>query len=217
MLNIVRSYPSVSLDNDFNYCPAQQIVYQKDMSKSVPYDINYFNKYISYKDTDIAKSLNNSRIELVANYNCEYVLDIGIGSGEFIEKAPFEMYGFDVNPVGLQWLQDRNILIDPYVSIPNFIQALTFWDVIEHIPEPQILFNQIRRGCHLFTSLPIFKDVTKFRESKHFKPNEHFYFFSKDGFIEFMGDSGFDCLEVNAAETFAGREDILTFAFRKFT
>jgi hypothetical protein len=213
-MNIVKSYPYIAMDDDLNYCTQHQIVWQKDMSKSVEYDTDYFNKYVGYENSEIAKCLNHFRITL-AHRHASSLLDIGIGSGEFIKNWDEEICGFDVNPIAIEWLTKHNIFVNPYEDIPDNIDGITMWDVIEHIPEPQLLFDKIKSRTVLMTSLPIFKDVTRVRESKHFKFDEHFYYFSKDGFIKFMTDSNFKIVDYGDWETQCGREDIMTFVFQK--
>jgi hypothetical protein len=212
--NIIKSYPFVSFDDNHNYCESQQIIYQKDMTKSVAYAEDYFYNYVRRVNTKIAKKLNKARVDISHKY-CKCILDVGIGCGEFIENCKIKTYGYDINHIGINWLKKRNLFVDPYQEIPEEVDGFTFWDVIEHMPEPQTLFGKLPSKSYLFTCLPIFKDITKFKESKHFRPNEHYYYWTKDGFIRFMTDSGFDFIEWNDLETQAGRENVLTFCFRK--
>ena len=46
------------------------------------------------------------------------------------------------------------LLVDPYV-VP--FEAMTLWDVLEHIPDFQALLANVREW--LFVSLPIFRDA----------------------------------------------------------
>lgn len=214
MENIVKSYDFVSMDEDLNYCE-EGVVYQKDMSKSVDYDKQYFQNYVERANTFVANALNKARVDISHTY-CNCLVDVGIGSGEFIINSKVKTYGYDINPVGVEWLKQRNIFVDPYQEIPSDVMGWTFWDVIEHIPEPQHLFEKIPSGHYIFVSIPIFENLKKIRENKHFKPNEHYYYFTKNGFIQTICNYGFEFLESNDHETLAGREGILTFAFRKF-
>lgn len=214
MKNIVKSYEHISLDEDLNYCPLEGIVYQKDMSISVAYDENYFDNYVQRENTEIANKLNEVRVATSHKY-ATCILDVGIGSGEFMNKSKVKTYGFDINPVAVNWLKEAGLYVDPFLPLPSDINGWTFWDVIEHVPEPQVLFKHILPGHFVFVSIPIFDDVTAVRKSKHFKPNEHYYYFSRNGFVIFMEDSGFRFIEWNEDETHAGREGIMTFTFQK--
>jgi hypothetical protein len=87
--------------------------------------------------------------------------------------------------------------------------------VLEHVETPDDYFRRIHDGAYLFTSLPIFTDLTKVRQSKHYRPDEHLYYFSEDGFVNWMAHHRFKLLERDDFETRAGREAILSFAFRR--
>lgn len=200
------------LDGDLVICRDKGFAYQHDMSKSVPYDGDYFDKYVGYEGQEIAKRINAARIGLVNKYagSRANVLDVGIGSGEFIKSRP-QTRGFDINPKAAAWLKAERLWAESFELFP----AVTFWDVIEHIPEPAQYFDRIRGGAFLFTSIPVFADLGRIRESKHYRPNEHYYYWTKQGFIDWLAMHGFKLLEVNDDETKAGRESILSFAFRK--
>lgn len=213
-MNIVRSYSCIPLDAELTYCPQEQIVYQNDMSQSVPYAEEYFAKYQSYEHLEIARKINQARVEISHRYS-RFILDVGIGSGTFLQQCQVPALGFDVNNTAVAWLKDRNQYVNPYQGIPKAVDGITLWDVLEHIPEPQLLFSKIKPNTYLFASLPIFSDVTQCRTSKHYRPNEHFYYFSEVGFKTFMADSGFNFIESNDSETKAGRVSILTFVFVK--
>jgi hypothetical protein len=214
MQNVVKSYWSVPFGFDLRFCPQQGIMYQANMNVSVDYDQSYFDNYIHRKGSEIAIKLNKSRV-VFSHQFCKVLLDVGIGSGEFIESSHAKMYGFDINPVAVEWLKARNIYVDPYVSQPDEIEGWTMWDTLEHIPEPQELFVHVRSGQYLFISLPIFENILTVRQSKHYKPNEHYYYFTSTGFIRFMTDSGFELEAMSDNETLAGRESIYAYAFRK--
>lgn len=213
MDKIIGQYPKEDFDEDL-FISSVGIVFQKDMSQSVEYDADYFENYVLRKGTTIAHNLNLARANLSSKY-CNCVIDIGIGCGEFVNYSEIKTYGYDINPVGKHWLKDRNLFIDIEEHIPEEIEGFTCWDVIEHMPKPSDFLDKIRSGQHLFVSIPTFDNLTKVRYSKHFKPNEHYYYYSKDGFCKFLEDSGFELLEDNDQETKAGREGIHSFAFIK--
>lgn len=189
-------------------------MYQRDMSAPIEYDEKYFQHYVECEDTEIARKLNEARISLSHKY-CNCILDMGIGSGEFIKKSTAKMYGYDVNDVAIEWLLGKNIWANPYEEIPEDVEGLTFWDVLEHIRQPSELLKLVRPGTFVFISLPTFTDLTKVRTSKHYKPNEHLYYYSITGLIKFMAFCNFELIELSDAETKAGRQDITSFVFRK--
>lgn len=200
-------------DNELAICKNAGVAYQKDMSRSVPYNGEYFNKCLGYENQPIATKINAGRVSLVDRHVTKFinVLDVGIGSGEFIRHRA-HTYGFDINPRAVEWLKDRDLWRDDFESFTAF----TFWDVLEHVPDPAVYLDRIHRGSYLFACLPVFSDLGKIRESKHYRPDEHYYYWTKQGFIDWLGLYGFRLLETRDFETRAGRENILSFAFRRY-
>lgn len=210
MDRFIQSMPAQE-DGDLMLCAANGVAYQKDQTHIVNYDAEYYDKCKNYEGREIAKKINAGRIALVQkHFGDGLAVDVGIGSGEFIKNRP-ETYGRDINPVAIEWLK-RNDLWARYLG--DF-EALTFWDVIEHVPTPEDYFRQISPGAYLFTSLPIFDDLSLIRQSKHYRPGEHLYYWTESGFVQWMKLHGFQLLERQAFEIEAGRKDILSFAFAK--
>lgn len=212
MCQIIKNYPSIKFC-ELSWCKDQGIMYQTDMSTSVEYDKDYYDKYIGYEKSDIATKLNKGRVQITEKY-CSSILDIGIGSGEFIKESRNPTYGFDINKIAVKWLNDAGLYVDPYVEMPD-VGGLTFWDSMEHIPNPSELLALVKSSQYVFISMPIFSDLLNLKKSKHYKPNEHYYYFTAKGMVTFMTDSGFETIEIDDFETQSGREDILTFVFRK--
>lgn len=212
MDQIIEMLPSVPF-GELNYC-YEGIAYQREMNCLVPYDESYFQCYVHLEDTEIANKINQCRTSITEKY-CNKIIDMGIGSGEFIKKSKIPVLGYDVNEVAIKWLKEKEIFVDPYENIPDDVDGLSFWDVLEHIPEPSVILSKVPSGKYVFISIPIFDDVLKVRQSKHYKPNEHLYYFSSMGMIVFMDIQGFDLVEISDGETRAGRESILTFVFKK--
>lgn len=214
MKNIIEDYPISKEDKDLNY--TEFVAYQKDKSISVPYDISYFQDYVNKSGTSIANKLNETRVKLTEKYCNNFIVDIGIGSGEFIESSvKLKVYGFDINPIGVNWLKKRNLFFNPYIENSSKIEGFSLWDVLEHIPNPDEFVSKIICNQLLFISIPVFDDFDLIKSSKHYKPNEHYYYFNTKGLIKYLNDWKFECLEVNDNETKAGREGITTFVFRK--
>jgi hypothetical protein len=198
-------------DGDLMFCSGNGVAYQADMGRPIDYGQAYFDMYRGYAGSEIERRLNEARVGLVnrhAGADCP-LIDIGIGSGAFIRARP-RTFGCDVNPVATAWLESRGLHRD---DLENFA-AYSFWDVLEHVSTPAGYFDRMRNGAHVFISMPIFAHLEDVRGSKHYKPNEHFYYFTEAGFIAWMALHGFRHLESNVAETLAGRESIGSFAFR---
>jgi hypothetical protein len=210
MDEVIASYRHVPFE-ELEFCPREGVMYQRDMSFSVNYGREYMDNYVRLENTTIAKRLNEGRTCITEKY-ASRLLDIGIGSGEFIKSSKIDVLGYDINPHGVEWLKERNIFADPYASMPD-VEGLTFWDSLEHIPCPSRLLSLVPQGVFVFFSLPIFTDLTRLKQSKHYKTNEHYYYFTTNGMIQYMNDSGFELKEISDFESRSGREDILTFVF----
>lgn len=172
-----------------------------------PYDASYFDKYVSYEHTDIGHDLNIARQTLAAKYPHDELLDIGIGSGIFIRDLE-NAYGYDINPKAVEYLKS----VDQWLE-PRAIDMMTFWDSLEHIPHPEELLQLIKK--YAIISTPIYTDKEHVLRSKHFRPDEHCWYFTIHGMIYFMEKQGFDCVEYNRIESDLGREDIGTFVFAR--
>ena len=172
-----------------------------------PYDQAYFDKYASYEGTVIEKALNEARVRFVKQHYSGWVVDIGLGSGTFV-KAHGKAYGYDINPAGVQWLKERNLYVEP-----RNIVAATFWDSFEHIENPADILDAVSDWA--FMSIPLFDCHTHVMRSKHYRKDEHFWYFTYNGICKFMELHGFEFVDFSRMETEVGREDIGTFAFKR--
>jgi hypothetical protein len=174
------------------------------------YDEPYFDKYVGYENTDMGKILTHERIQFVNNHHEGDLLDVGIGSGHFVASRP-NTYGFDINPKGVAWLKERGLFRDPSEQLP----AYSFFDSFEHIKDPSPMLDSMKSGTLLFISIPIFNDSEHVKRSKHFRPDEHYWYFTAVGFIRYMAKHRFTLIDIDDFETRLGREDIKSFAFVK--
>lgn len=178
--------------------------------KESPYDEAYFDKYKSYEDSDVGRALNTARVALVDKYVAgEFVVDVGIGCGSFIKARGPKTYGTDVNPAAIAWLDQRGLRQSLYQGVEN----ATFWDSLEHIKDADKAINSV--GSYVFVSIPIFYDRDHVLRSKHYRKDEHFWYFTDWGFVKWMNGLGFELLEQNSMESELGREDIGTFVFKR--
>ena len=207
-------------DGDLTIWEKLGIAVQTDLYSAVPvpYDREYFQKYRQYEGSPIALSINRGRVALIQKYCADAeILDIGIGSGEFLRACDqvrkTRSYGFDVNPFAIQLLQSGDRFLNPYHGLPKSLGGMTCWDSLEHLTNPSALVSCLHPGQHLFLSLPIFADLRRIRESKHYRPNEHFYYFTDHGLVSWLEGHGFALRERSGFETAAGREDIYSYVF----
>lgn len=180
------------------YFPVKEDVYDKD----------YWDKYINMDSTEIGQKLTNARIDLVKQFNNKDIVDIGIGGGKFCQECP--AMGFDINPYAVKWLKENNKYKDPWAEK---IQSATFWDSLEHIQDPSLLLKNIQK--FIYASIPIFNNVEDVLQSKHFRKDEHFWYFTVAGFEWFMKQFGFRVRYFDTREQKLGRESIGSFVFER--
>lgn len=184
------------------------------------YGKEYWEKYKGYEGSEISDRINSARVKLTEKYLLDKpfkkgILDIGIGSGAFIERSVIPTFGYDINPYAVEWLKDRRLFIDPFDYCLNGFVGITLFDVFEHMIDPDLLLSRIGSGTYLFISIPIFDNLLKIHQSKHYRPNEHFWYFTAEGLCKWMKNWSFNILEISDAETRAGRDSILSFVFQK--
>lgn len=172
-----------------------------------PYDESYFQRYQQMADTPMGKALTAARIQLVARHYSGPVLDVGIGAGQFVEARP-DTKGYDVNPAGVEWLKERGQWADLY---RDRYPALTFWDSLEHIDRPEIAIGHAEKW--VFVSVPIFNSAEHVLSSRHYRKDEHIWYWTHKGLIEWFSLHGFNCIEHNAVECVLGRDGIGSYAF----
>jgi hypothetical protein len=210
----IASFDKVE-DGDLSLCLGAGVAYQTNMGASrVPYDDSYFDKYASYEGTAVEKALNRGRCAMLARHAADgaTVLDIGAGCGTFVRAAAawgFESRGFDVIPKTVEYLRS----IKAFASDPGKFDVVSFWDSLEHIDNPGEVLEQIQPGCVVLVAIPIFENLRHIRESKHYRPGEHLYYFTEQGFLRWMALRRFHVLEISSHEVDAGRESIGAYAF----
>jgi len=175
------------------------------------YDAEYFHKYEEYAKTPMGARLTEGRINFVDRWHSGKLLDVGIGCGQFL-TARVDTYGYDINPVAVEMLKKIGKYADWKDSV---FPAYSFFDSFEHIKDHAPLLDSMPPNTLIFMSIPIFRDVRHIFDSKHFRPDEHYWYFTAQGLIKHMVDYGFCCLDVDNFEIRAGREDIWSFVFKR--
>lgn len=173
-----------------------------------PYDMAYWREYLDRDASPAGEVLTKARVQLVRRHWDGDVCDIGIGGGRFVHEHGAAT-GYDINPHAVHWLMASNLYRDPRHTPCH---AATFWDSLEHIHDIGSILRKVR--CWAFVSLPIFRDVDHVLASKHFKPREHVWYFTRSGFEKFMQRFDFTLREHSIGEQ-PLREDIESFAFER--
>jgi hypothetical protein len=176
------------------------------------YTSDYFDRYAEQAETPIGAAIMDARVYLCSRFGVQQLLDVGIGSGAFLDawwKVGGGGFGDDVNPAGVAWLDGRG----KRRRLAAGHDVVTFWDVLEHIRRPEEALAHVKQMA--FVSLPIFRDAAHVLQSKHFRPTEHYWYFTRSGFIAFAESCGFRVVYAGADETLLGREDIETFVLER--
>lgn len=173
------------------------------------YDKDYFLNYRQSAFTEIGMALTEARINLVRDNTLweDKICDVGVGSGEF---AIWCNNGYDVNPHAVEFLKTVGVFANPYEEEFDY---LCFWDVLEHIDDPREILDRAKKG--VFISMPIYRDFNDIVYSKHFKPNEHIWYFSVHGLVKHMLECDFELVVFDKRETVIGRHEIGSFFFRR--
>ena len=175
------------------------------------YDEAYYRKYVEYSKTPMGERITLARIAFIDRWHNGKLLDVGVGSGQFVQ-ARKDTFGYDINPASVRMLKE----INRYVDINDAVfPAYSFFDSFEHIKEHTFLLNSMYPKTKVFFSIPIFRDISHALRSKHFRIDEHYWYFTTQGLLKYMSEHGFACLDVENFEIQAGREDIWSFVFEK--
>lgn len=219
MDRVIIQHHSEDMGGGLRLCESLGVAFQDDMTRSVDYGPAYFAKYVSYRESRRYGDVESVRVELTKRVGLP-VVDIGIGCGAFLEACQTAgvqvVGGTDVNPTARDWLRERGLLVESFEKFPPI--AVTLWDVLEHFREPHELLDKTRCGDVLLVSLPVYDDLRReVLTSKHYRPDEHYYYFTKHGFIAWIQEYGFSVTEFNEHETHpnCGRQGIGTFVARR--
>lgn len=188
------------------------------------YGEDYFQRYREMAESEIGLRLNAFRVGLVSRYALQLVsgppasvLDVGIGDGAFLralesfKPVSMDPAGMDVNPAGVAYLRERGQLVEEV--LPRQADIVTFWDSLEHIRDPRAHLQMA--NTFAIVSIPVFTSAGHAMTSRHFRPDEHFWYFSRKAFVAFAEQEGFEVLDVLATESALGRDSIETFVLRR--
>lgn len=172
----------------------------------------YWDNYRALDATPMGEALTAARVALVQRHavglDPARIVDVGIGGGRFVEEMG--CMGCDINLEAVAWLGSRYSYLDPF---RHEVDALTFWDSLEHIPDPAAIVARAQRW--VFVSMPIYPSMAGVLDSPHYKPGEHLWYWTQRGLVDWFARLGFVLRESNAAETALGRRGIISFAFER--
>jgi 2-polyprenyl-3-methyl-5-hydroxy-6-metoxy-1,4-benzoquinol methylase len=185
---------------------------------TIKYDAAYYERCKERCYTDIGKKLHQFRrllVEIVADE--KPILDFGCGYGELVAGDTSGMWhGYDILPK----VQDRlGVMFDPEPVFSDY-RTICMFDVLGHLPNPMWILQTVAKDTFLVVTIPCWErwdTLQAIDQWKHYRPGEHFLYASKAGLVEYMNVLGFSCMLTTDYESFIGRQDVVTFIFRKTT
>lgn len=153
------------------------------------YNLDYFYNMLRMYSSS-AGLICKKRWEFVSGVKAETVLDYGSGCGFFKAFAPqgIEVDNFDVMPV-----PQTGITREQY-------DLITFWDVLEHIPDLMTLKPVMAKASWVAVTVPIKPADVAWQDYKHFKPGEHIHHFQEDYLCAVMDLFGFKLFDKGTPE-----------------
>jgi 2-polyprenyl-3-methyl-5-hydroxy-6-metoxy-1,4-benzoquinol methylase len=184
--------------------------------------LNNFFKNIVIKTRDRRIDLIwRSRINMLKEYVPQgNVLDVGCGSGEFLEcmkrEGKYKITGIEPNAFAADFANNRlggqvlNVVLEEAKLLNGHFHLVTFWEALSHLNNPDIALNlvyeSLKTGGYLFISSPNFsgfeyKILGRYHNDVNFKiPN----YFDIDTLSKLLVRVGFEVVEVSTP----GRLDV---------
>lgn len=185
------------------------------------YSEEYFNgaEYLDYVNDRAAiqknfdKRLKQIRKEVGNNMNS--VLEIGAAYGFFGDSLknyfPACQYtGFEISPEPASWARKQlqlDVRNEDYLSsdIPkSSIDAVFMWDVVEHLPDPEIFLKKIHEelvsGGRLYLTTGDIGRLLPALQGRRWRmihPPTHLHYFSKKSMRQLLKKNGFNIIQVS--------------------
>ncbi len=198
-----------------------------------PQPFVYDEKYVACYDgpeyqrqSDILMALRLALIIGVLGRQPKRILDVGCGNGAFclfVKQAVEEVIGLDVTGKQIEGIQVISEI--PTSSETLLFDAITFWDVIEHLHD--LSFLRTLPTDHVFVSLPYCHLVTEGKEwfetkYRHLKKNEHIRHLTPYSLRSLMAEYGWKDVSTSTHEDIVrksiyekGLPNILSMAFKR--
>lgn len=140
------------------------------------------------------------------------LLDIGAAAGFFVEQARqagWDAEGIEPSKWAVAYARDRvgvpvrEGVLDEATFAANSFDVITFWEVIEHLPDPRGFLTQVARvakpGALIFLSTPDSGSAVARVLGRNWlgwrKIPEHLFFFDKRALTRLLDQTGFDVLD----------------------
>ena len=179
--------------------------------------IKYDQEYISYyhKKSDRTIKLGYQRFGWILgllNQIPESILEIGYGTGTFIEAAQIagvkKCAGCDIAdyplPQGVKFLSWESLIGDDPETDPSW-ELIAMFDVLEHIPDLSFLARLKTQYLSIAVPYCRWRELGEggdewFRNWRMLLPNEHLHHFDRESLVALMDHYGFRCINTNFFE-----------------
>lgn len=144
--------------------------------------------------------------------NFDKIYDIGTAGGSFLQAAKkrgWEVYGSEPNKWLCQWCKEHygfeiypGDLFTSHRFDNEFFEAVTLWDVLEHVPDPTKNLNEIRRilkkdGLLVVNYPDIGSWLSKLMGRKwFFLLSVHLYYFNRKTIRKILEKNGFEVIKI---------------------
>lgn len=158
-------------DKSLLQCDACDLVWQSHGSP-IQYDSSYIEKYNAYPLRQLAYIRLATLRQLQKITGIRPVFDYGCGSGAFIdacEENRISVSGYD--PATNKNNEPHNL---------SAYGTVTFFDVLEHIPDIERIMLMLPHS--IIVAIPdsscVFSGEVEWQRWRHYRPNEHLFYFS---------------------------------------
>lgn len=165
------------------------------------YNLDYFENMLRMYSKS-AEEICKIRWEFIGE--AKSVLDYGCGCGWFRAFRPqgVEVDSYDVMPV-------------PQTGIANnSYDVVCLWDVLEHFENLDEIIPVLLKGKKVALTIPIKPEGVELTTWKHYKPREHFQYFTPESLDLFMKQIGFKLIKSGYLEC-PPRKDIMSALYEK--
>lgn len=169
--------------------------------------------YTDYsQDKEVLKPEIRKRISQIKRYiNKGRLLDVGCALGFFLAQASedFDVYGVEISKYAADYAREK---LDLPVINKKFLEAefeneffdcITFWDTIEHLPDPTAnlkkAYNLLKsNGLLVLSTGDIDSFVSKLMGQRWhlLLPPQHIYYFSQETIKKLLTKTGFKVIEI---------------------
>lgn len=174
----------------------------------------YLTRY--FRDRSVFERWFKDKLRYIERYSEKgKILDIGTSYGFFLDvarKRGWETYGIEKNLPAVQYAREKlglNVFEGPVTGaeFPGFFDAITLWDVLEHIPDPITFLRTVKTivkksGLICIQSPNIESLIAKYkRESWDWlTPSDHLYHFSPATLAAMLKKAGYEVISITTWE-----------------